>query len=85
MKKLSSSGKFSTVSITPEEGKLHKEAKWGRNILMDTNHVQGVFLDHDCAINKNMFTLVSLRRLLLCKVGLELFKCTGFAPIAFFS
>jgi hypothetical protein len=59
MKKLSSSGKFLTVSVTLEQGNLHKEAEWARNILMDANHVQGVFLDHDCAINKDIFTLVS--------------------------
>jgi hypothetical protein len=69
MKKLSSSGKFSMVSVTPEEGQLHKQAKWALNILMDDNHVHGMFLDYDCEMNKNTFTLVSFKCPLLCIVG----------------
>jgi hypothetical protein len=43
-----------------------------------------VFLDYDCEMNKNTFTLVSFRCALLCKVGWELFNCTGPAMIELF-
>jgi hypothetical protein len=69
-KKLSSSGKFSTVSVTPEE-----EAKWTSNMMMDPNHVHGVFLDHDCEMNKKVLKLVSSIRQLIYKVRWELFSC----------
>jgi hypothetical protein len=48
------------VSASPGEGKLSvEEEKWSSNVLTATYSVHGVFLDYDCAINKDEFDKVS--------------------------
>jgi hypothetical protein len=60
MKTLTSSVTFWTMSVTPGEGKfLGEEPNWRNDVVTAARHVHGVFLDYDCAANKDTLAQVS--------------------------
>jgi hypothetical protein len=53
------------VSVTAEGNFLNEETQMTLNILRAAHYVHGVFLDYDCGTNKDMFTQVGERCILV--------------------